>query len=100
RIDSAGNKVPGDLAALKQLSADILTPMIGQVLQTNKGLKLHRGTQFEFFYYIGQTEFELIQWILARMHENKTSLVGVWNVDYDVPAILQAIKNAKVDAET
>lgn len=32
-------------------------------------------------------EGELIQWIFGRVHHCKTSFVGVWNIDYDIPSI-------------
>lgn len=98
-LDAHGKRIPGDLDQLKALSQTILTPMVAKAIATNKGLKRHATTTFDFTYYIGNTEFELIQWIFARLHENKTSLVGIWNLDYDIPAILQAIKSANVQAE-
>lgn len=100
KLDSLGNRIPADLAELKELSESILLPMINTALQTNRGLKQSRDKKFEFHYYLGDTEYDLIRWVFERLHENKTSLIGIWNIDYDIPAILSALKAAKVEPET
>lgn len=99
RFDEFGNRLPGDLQELKELSHTILDPLLSKILTTNDDLKQHKHKKFQYFYYVGKTEIELIEWIFARLHENKTTLVGIWNLDYDIPAILKVIKEAKVPPE-
>lgn len=99
-IDAHGQRVQGVLDELKALGSTILPPMIDQVLSTNKGLKQHRDKKFEFFYFVGNTEIVLIEWIFAQLHALKTSLIGIWNIDADIPAILKALKRANVAPET
>jgi len=95
-IDAHGNHHPGNLSELEALSHAILDPMIEKALQ-DKGLKRHQGTIFKFHYYIGETELDLIKWIFAGMHKNKTSLVGIWNLDYDISVTLDVLKKAEVN---
>ncbi len=98
-IDAAGNHIPAKLDDLITLSNNILDPMITKVLTSDKGLTQYKTKQFKFEYYLGDTELDLIRWIFARLHENKTSLVGVWNLNYDIPAIIDLLKKAKVPLE-
>ncbi|CAM6031535.1 unnamed protein product [Sphagnum compactum] len=55
---------------------------------------------FEYFFYVGDTIIDIITWIMDRVHENKTDFLGIWNLDYDIPHILDSIKKAKVSYET
>ena len=44
-------------------------------------------------------ELSLIKWIFARIHENKTDFVGVWNLSYDIPKIIERIEKLGGDLE-
>ena len=48
-------------------------------------------------YFIGDNEVELITWIYQQVHKHKTDFVGIWNMDFDMPKILQALGKANVD---
>lgn len=44
------------------------------------------------------TEYELIKWIFDRIHECKTDFIGVWNINFDIPYILNRLKQLGIDA--
>lgn len=93
-------RVKADLEELKQMSQDILNPIIADMFGKNKYLKPHAGKlPFEFHYFVGKNEEEIIRWIFDRIHENRTNFMGVWNMDYDIPAIIQSLKKHDVKPE-
>ena len=85
-------RIPGDLRELSDLSHSVLDPLIDQMFKENKYLPLHKGRlPFKFHYFVG-SEIECIKWIFDCIKKNKTSFVGIWNMDFDIPAIIQAIE--------
>ena len=54
---------------------------------------------FEYFYYTGSTILELVTWIWQQIHKNKTDFLGVWNIDFDIPIILNIIKENNASYE-
>lgn len=50
-------------------------------------------------YQICDNEVDLIKWIFGRIHENKTDFVGVWNIDFDLPKIIKALKKKGIEAK-
>jgi hypothetical protein len=53
--------------------------------------------KLEITYYLGKNELELVTWIFERIHENKTDFIGIWNIDFDLPKIIEAIKKSGKD---
>jgi len=43
-------------------------------------------------YYITDNELDLIKWLFRCIHNDKPDLCGFWNIDYDMPAIVEQIK--------
>jgi hypothetical protein len=52
------------------------------------------ATPFEYFFHIGKTALSLLTWIFKQIHRNKTDFIGIWNLSYDIPRVLAAIKDA------
>ena len=46
---------------------------------------------FELNFSIHESELELIKWIFDRIHECKTDFIGVWNINHDLPHIIDRI---------
>lgn len=44
-----------------------------------------------------ETEIELITNSFIKLHEWKSDILAIWNIDYDIPRILEACARAKVD---
>jgi hypothetical protein len=47
---------------------------------------------------IFDTEVQLIAWIFKCIHEVKADFIGIWNMNFDIPQILEAINRAKCSA--
>lgn len=56
-------------------------------------------TQYNFniHFVIKDTELELITWIFDRIHENKTDYIGVWNLGFDLPQIIDRLEKLGVN---
>lgn len=52
---------------------------------------------FKIHYYIGKSEIDLITWIFQQIHKNKTDFIGIWNMGFDIPHILDRMEINKVD---
>ena len=46
---------------------------------------------FELHFEIKDNELSMIYWIFERIHENKTDFVGIWNMNHDIPKIIERI---------
>ncbi len=96
-VEKDGQLVEGNVDDLSALSRSILDPMVDRIIDGSKALKRSRaGVRFETEYFIGN-EIEMIRWIFKQIHTNKTSFVGIWNMNYDIPAILKCLDDHKVD---
>lgn len=92
-----GKRVKGDINELKKKSAEVLDPVIDGLFSSNKTLRTMRDKlPINFYYYVGRTELDLVQWIFSKIHENKTAFIGVWNIDYDIPATIEILENNEV----
>lgn len=93
-----GKKIKGDLDELRVFSEQTLTPLIDKMFAENKNLQMFKDQlPFEFHYFIGKDEIAIIKWIFEQIHRNRTHFLGVWNMDYDIPAVIDALKKGGVD---
>lgn len=58
---------------------------------------LIRKYNFDLKIVICDTEYQLIKWIFDRIHECKTDFIGVWNINFDIPYILDRLTQMGVD---
>lgn len=99
--DDDGNRTPGDLAKVDALSKRTIQMLVDEVIMKdskNKKLLLHK-LPFETFYFVGDNDLKMIQWIFEQIHMNKTSFVGIWNIDADIPQILARLAYYGVNPE-
>lgn len=54
---------------------------------------------FKLVFEICDTEVLLIKWIFDRIHEAKTDYIGIWNINYDIPHILERLRANNVRPE-
>ena len=54
-------------------------------------------TRFKFHLKIAETELELIFGIFDIIHRCETDFINIWNIDYDIPKIIQRLEYYKVD---
>lgn len=74
-----GKKVPFSINDVKQ-AADI---------EFKKYIKKYG---FEFNFFIGENEVELVKWIMKQIFINKTDFIGIWNMNFDIPYIINRMK--------
>lgn len=48
--------------------------------------------QFNLHFYIADNELSEITWIFTRIHERKTDFIGIWNMNHDIPKIIERIQ--------
>lgn len=48
---------------------------------------------FNLHFEIKPTELTMIKWIFDRIHECKTDFIGIWNMNHDIPKIMDRIKS-------
>lgn len=56
--------------------------------------------KFNLHFEICPNELELIRWIFQRIHECKTDFIGVWNLGFDIPKILERLQKLGVKDPT
>lgn len=49
--------------------------------------------EFKFF----DSQYDMLKWVIGKTHENKTSFVGIWNIDFDIPKTLEFLAKEGVD---
>lgn len=103
---SDGTFRPGNLDEFIVFSKKTLDHHIKELLTNHmkknpKSLlqKIVNETPFEYFYYVGEKPIDLVRWIFLRIHENKTDFLGIWNLNFDIPHILDVIKNENIPYE-
>lgn len=57
----------------------------------------YKANGFTVTFHMGDTELDLIKWIFARIHEKKTNFIGVWNIEFDIPKIIERIQALGAD---
>lgn len=51
----------------------------------------------EYNVKILDTEMQLVAWMFKCIHDVKADIIGIWNMNFDIPEILKTIDRAKVD---
>lgn len=62
-----------------------------KVIQDTIGANLTEY-KFNLQFEVVDDELELIKWIFARIHECKTDIIGIWNMNFDIPKVLSRIE--------
>jgi len=92
-----------DLAEFSKTTLDHhIDELITDHLKKNPKSALRRmitAKPFEYYFYVGKTPVDLIKWIFSKIHENKTDFLGIWNLDFDIPKILDTLKKDNVPYE-
>lgn len=52
---------------------------------------------FKAEYFVSDDEVSMIRWIMDSVHKNKTDVIGVWNINFDIPRILSILEANGVD---
>ncbi len=66
----------------------VIGKIVGNYLEEHK---------FNVHFVIKDTELEVIKWIFDRIHECKTDYIGVWNLGFDIPQIIDRLNKLGVN---
>ncbi len=96
-----GQRVPVTLDDIKQTVKDYIDPMVENIFkEKGKDLEEYKSRlPFHYEFYIGDHEVDMIKWIFAKMHESKTSFIGVWNLNFDIPECIKILKENGIPLE-
>lgn len=48
---------------------------------------------FKIVYKICNSELELLTWIFTQIHKEKVDFIGIWNIGFDIPTVIDRIKH-------
>lgn len=75
----------------------VIDPLIASIFAETKDLKDYaERLPFKYHFFVGDTEVEMIRWIFGKMHESKTSFIGVWNLGFDIPEIIKVLEENEI----
>ena len=95
-----GKTVGVTVEGIEKAAHEIIDPLVESIFAENKDLKDYLGKiPFEYHFHVGETEVDMIRWIFGKMHETKTSFIGVWNLGFDIPQILKVLKENDIPLE-
>ena len=96
-VDAQGNRKPGnieDVAAFarKRLDASVVFP--GKRAQRAIGKRV-----FQLHFHLAETPLEMLQWLMGKMHENRTDFMCAWNLPFDMQRVLETCAKANYAPE-
>jgi hypothetical protein len=95
-----GEMVSVDVKDVENAAHDIIDPLVESIFTENKDLKDYKSRlPFNYHFFVGETEVDMIQWITDRMHESKVSFIGIWNLGFDIPEIIKVLKTSGIPLE-
>ena len=47
---------------------------------------------FKVVYYVDKSELNIIKWCFSKIHEDKADFIGIWNMGYDIPTIMERLE--------
>lgn len=77
-----------------------IDPLVASIFAENDDLESAKGKlPFEYNFFVGDTEVDMINWIFGKMHETKVTFIGIWNLGYDIPEIIKVLKSSGIPLE-
>ena len=92
--------VPVALEDIIAANQEHIVPLVQELFDTNEDLhEAKHKLPFEFYFHVADTEVEMLRWVFAKIHETKASFIGVWNIGFDIPTIMEVLEQNGVDPE-
>ena len=92
-----GKRVDVTVEDVNKAAHAIIDPLVDSIFKSNDDLKDYRNKlPFEYHFHVGDTEVDMIKWIFGKMHESKTSFIGVWNLGFDIPEIIKVLEENNI----
>jgi hypothetical protein len=85
---------------VEQAAHAIIDPLVNSIFAENKDLQDYQSKlPFKYHFFVGDTEVDMIRWIFGKMHECKTSFIGIWNLGFDIPQIMKVLEENDIPLE-
>lgn len=98
--DRDGKRVDVKIEDVEAAAHEIIDPLVSSLFESNEGLSSYKNKlPFEYHFHVGDTEVDMIRWIFGKMHESKTSFIGIWNLGFDIPEIIKVLKENNIPLE-
>lgn len=95
-----GNRVDVTIEDVERGAREFIDPLVESIFAETSDLKDYKDRlPFQYHFFAGDTEVDMIMWIFGKMHEYKTSFVGIWNLGFDIPEIIKVLKDADIPLE-
>lgn len=95
-----GKRVDVKIEDVEAAAHEIIDPLVSSLFEANDGLSAYKNKlPFEYHFHVGDTEVDMIRWIFGKMHESKTSFIGIWNLGFDIPEIIKVLKENNIPLE-
>lgn len=72
------------------INLDDLIPFIENNLENRTN-----GFKFKYDVKVFDREIQLIYWIMQQVHESKIDYISIWNMNFDIPKVLDSIVKSK-----
>jgi DNA polymerase elongation subunit (family B) len=92
-----GESVEVSIEDVEKAAHEHLDPLVQSLFDDNEDLKDYKNRlPFKYHFYVGDTEVDMIKWIVGKMHETKVSFIGVWNLGFDIPEIIKVLEENNI----
>jgi hypothetical protein len=92
-----GKSVAITVEDVEKAAHEIIDPLVNAIFDDNKDLvDYKKKLPFTYEFHVGETEVEMIRWIFGKMHETKTSFIGVWNLGFDMGEIIKILEEENI----
>lgn len=98
--DRHGEMVAVTIEDVEKAAHEFLDPLVESLFDTNEDLQDYKDRlPFKYHFYVGETEVDMIKWIVGKMHETKVSFIGIWNLGFDIPEIIKVLEENNIPLE-
>jgi hypothetical protein len=99
--ESGDKMVRVEVADVERAAHEIIDPLVESIFaEKKKDLKDYKSRlPFKYHFFVGETEVDMINWIVGKMHETKVSFIGIWNLGFDIPEIIKVLEDSGIPLE-
>ena len=93
-IKKDGLWIKGNIEDLEKLRAQVINE---DVFISKKAKELYKEKNIQYHYKIVKDEMDLIRCFMEQIHKNETDFIGIWNLPFDINAIVKTCEKFHVD---
>lgn len=80
-----------------ELAHNLLGRYLNQPFKWPLSKKSNTYKTFKLHVEVFDTEEEVLRWTFSKIHEEKMDFIGIWNIGYDIPTIIDRLKKLDID---